>query len=532
VLFLDDLQWAGRTLVDVVLSEAPIEGLLIVGAYREGDVHEAHLPAAPLSRWRDQAGVERLRLDNLSVSSLVALVAELLHQVDPATAADLAGVIHPYTRGNPYETVELLSALQRDRLLTAVGTGWRWDARAVRAHLGQSDVAELFAAQVASMPLPTRKMVEAIACLGGRADLVLLETATGEPARMVDQALTPALGEGLLVLEPGLHDAMRFRHDRIREAVLAGLDPRRRRGLRLRLARRLAGVPRFSAVAAEQYLPVVDAIDDAGERARAVGLLRRAAEAAGLIGNHARVNAMLAAALRLIDPAETAVLVAVHTDRHAALYGLGRLEEVDEEFRAVEALSAAAIQRAVPAAVQVASLIHRKRFAEALGLGMESLRQLGINVPVRERLALEVEHGWNRVYRWLDDTDPEEDLARPDLTDPRLLAAGRGRAAYAQSIEFWPNALISFVQTYGDPNLVMVVLGDHQPRGIVSGETPNHNVPISIIADDPAVLKRIAGWGWNPGLRPRPQAPARPMSAFRDRFLTAFGPRPAASSSP
>jgi hypothetical protein len=88
------------------------------------------------------------------------------------------------------------------------------------------------------------------------------------------------------------------------------------------------------------------------------------------------------------------------------------------------------------------------------------------------------------------------------------------------------------VQTYGDPNLVMVVLGDHQPWAIVSGETPNHNVPISIIADDPAVLKRIAGWGWNPGLRPRPQAPVWPMSAFRDRFLTAFGPRPAASSAP
>jgi hypothetical protein len=106
------------------------------------------------------------------------------------------------------------------------------------------------------------------------------------------------------------------------------------------------------------------------------------------------------------------------------------------------------------------------------------------------------------------------------------------RAAYAQSIEFWPNALISFVQTYGDPNLIMVVLSDHQPWAIVSGETPNQNVPISIIADDPAVLKRIAGWGWNPGLRPRPQAPVWPMSAFRDRFLTAFGPRPAARSSP
>jgi hypothetical protein len=52
-------------------------------------------------------------------------------------------------------------------------------------------------------------------------------------------------------------------------------------------------------------------------------------------------------------------------------------------------------------------------------------------------------------------------------------------------------------------------------------------VPISVIARDPKVLDRISGWGWGAGLRPSPQAPVWPMSAFRDRFLTAFGPQPA-----
>ena len=58
VVFLDDLQWAGRTplgFVDLVLSEERVEGLLLVGAYRDGDVDAAHPLAAPLSRWRDQA---------------------------------------------------------------------------------------------------------------------------------------------------------------------------------------------------------------------------------------------------------------------------------------------------------------------------------------------------------------------------------------------------------------------------------------------------------------------------------------------
>lgn len=99
----------------------------------------------------------------------------------------------------------------------------------------------------------------------------------------------------------------------------------------------------------------------------------------------------------------------------------------------------------------------------------------------------------------------------------------RVRAAYGQSIQYTLNALVGFVQRYGDSNLVLVVLGDHQPATIVSGLGASHDVPISVIAHDPAVLRRIGGWGWNAGLRPAPGAPVWPMSAFRDRFLGAFG---------
>ena len=108
----------------------------------------------------------------------------------------------------------------------------------------------------------------------------------------------------------------------------------------------------------------------------------------------------------------------------------------------------------------------------------------------------------------------------------------RVRAAYDRSIEYTLNTLVSFVRRYGDPDLVLVVLGDHQPWTIVSGQGASHNVPISVIANDPAVLSRIAGWGWNDGLRPDPQAPVWPMSALRDRFLSAFGSRARPGGSP
>jgi phosphatidylglycerophosphate synthase len=103
----------------------------------------------------------------------------------------------------------------------------------------------------------------------------------------------------------------------------------------------------------------------------------------------------------------------------------------------------------------------------------------------------------------------------------------RVRASYAHSIEYSMNALVAYVKQYGRKNLVLIVVGDEQPLPIVSGEGASHDVPVSIIAHDPKVLKQINSWGWGAGLRPSPKAPVWPMSAFRDRFLTAYGSTPA-----
>ncbi|MCW2542345.1 MAG: hypothetical protein JWN95_4070 [Frankiales bacterium] len=101
------------------------------------------------------------------------------------------------------------------------------------------------------------------------------------------------------------------------------------------------------------------------------------------------------------------------------------------------------------------------------------------------------------------------------------------KAAYGQSIQYSLGSLVSFVKNAHDDNLVLVVLGDHQPATIVSGTGSGHDVPISIIAHDPKVLDQISSWGWQDGLLPDPQAPVWPMDAFRDRFLSAYGPQPA-----
>ena len=164
---------------------------------------------------------------------------------------------------------------------------------------------------------------------------------------------------------------------------------------------------------------------------------------------------------------------------------------------------------------------------------LAALQRLELAKPDRRPLFAEVDlvsshTPWNRIPRmipWNEVGDgsifkrmPVSQLTRSELFGdlPRV------RAAYGQSIRYTMNALVSFVQNYGDPNLVLIVLGDHQPSKIITGENPSHDVPISVIAHDPAVLDKISGWGWQDGLRPSPQAPVWPMDAFRNRFFSAF----------
>jgi phosphatidylglycerophosphate synthase len=140
---------------------------------------------------------------------------------------------------------------------------------------------------------------------------------------------------------------------------------------------------------------------------------------------------------------------------------------------------------------------------------------------------------WTRIPQlisWDDVGDGSifDRLPAEESTQAALFGdADRARAAYGHSIEYSLRTIFSFVGRYGEDDLVMVVLGDHQPATLVTGhDDPSHDVPISVIAHDPKVIDQIAGWSWEDGMSPSPRAPVWPMAAFRNRFLTAFGSSP------
>jgi phosphatidylglycerophosphate synthase len=96
------------------------------------------------------------------------------------------------------------------------------------------------------------------------------------------------------------------------------------------------------------------------------------------------------------------------------------------------------------------------------------------------------------------------------------------RQFFGRSIQYSLQSLTSWVTELNDPNLVLILLGDEQPGGPISGPGASHKVVISIIARNPSVFRQIASWHWQDGLLPGRSAPLEPMDAFRNQFLGTF----------
>jgi diguanylate cyclase (GGDEF)-like protein len=431
VMMLDDLQWAGSFplgMIDAMLTAPDLPGLLLVGAYRDGELSPDRPFAEMLARWtRLGVAPPLLRLKNLAPPDVGVLLREML-RISPEEAGRLAEAVGPRTDGNPYDTVELLNALRAEGALVAGPTGWTWDPMAIRRHVGLGDVIELLAARVGRLPAPASAVLAVLAALGGRCEQSILATATGLSATQLQEDLTPALDDGLVVLESGaeLDDVtLRFRHDRVRQAAGEHLEPAAGPLLHLRIARRLAQDPTATAVAAEQYLQAVTVVTDAAERAVTARLFRKIATAARITDREASERYLAAAIVLLASlPGEDDVeLAAVEVEHHAALCSLGRFDESDRLYRTIEGRRPEALELVGAACAQIASLTNRVRALDALALGLDLLARLGLAVPSRNRVDAEIERGERALSAWVEADTQAEDLLRPEVRDPRVNAA-------------------------------------------------------------------------------------------------------------
>lgn len=135
--------------------------------------------------------------------------------------------------------------------------------------------------------------------------------------------------------------------------------------------------------------------------------------------------------------------------------------------------------------------------------------------PVAEVVEDWSDIGDGRIFAaWVNRGEPPQTVWR----DPEKV-----RRQYVRATDYVIDVLGSYFRQFGDDRRTLVLLlGDHQPGPIVSGTGAGLDVPIHAVSNDPDLLRPFREWGFVDGMVPAPDGGARPMEAFRDRFLTSF----------
>ena len=114
---------------------------------------------------------------------------------------------------------------------------------------------------------------------------------------------------------------------------------------------------------------------------------------------------------------------------------------------------------------------------------------------------------------WAGAGEPPEEL---------WLDYGRVREHFALSLDYAVAAMISYAERFVDEELLLIVLGDHQPAPLITGEGVSWEVPVHVISGDPELIEPFIEWGFNAGPMPSRDRPDRGMDLFRDWFIHAY----------
>lgn len=102
----------------------------------------------------------------------------------------------------------------------------------------------------------------------------------------------------------------------------------------------------------------------------------------------------------------------------------------------------------------------------------------------------------------------------------------RIRDHYAWSVDYAVNVTGRWAAKVADEQTLLIVLGDHQPAPLITGDEASAAVPVHIISGDPALLAPFIQRGFVDGMLPplaRPQDAPR-MSQLRHWLQQDFGP--------
>ncbi|MEH1977474.1 MAG: AAA family ATPase [Nostoc sp.] len=456
VIFIDDLQWADSAslkLMHLLMSEADIGYLLLIGAYRDNEVNPVHPLMLTLEEIQNfGATVNTITLASLDQISVNHLVADTL-SCSLALAAPLTELVLSKTKGNPFFSTQFLKALHQDRLITFNFDGgyWECDIAQVRSSARTDDVVEFMAIQLEKLSTETQEVLKLAACVGNSFDLATLAIVYEQSEATTADELWKALQEGFIIPTSDVYKfyqqhslvnsqndygqitiTYKFLHDRIQQAAYSLIPDNQKQVTHLHIGRLL----QQATTANERDEKIFAIVNHLNQGAALISDEQEKEELAQLnlaAGHKAKGATAYAAALDYFNIA-IAMLTSNcwHSQYNLALilyegatesaYLCTNFEQMEQLTEVVLNHAQSWLVRANIYNIKIQACIAQNQQLEALRLAREVLKHLGVHLPEQPTPA-DIGQALKNTQILLNDRSIESFLELPQMTAPEKKAA-------------------------------------------------------------------------------------------------------------
>lgn len=412
VMFLDDLQWADASSLEflrLLLSHFDTKHLLIIGAYRNNEVDQAHILSMALKEMqKTNISLTTITLGPLGKHEITQLLADTLHTpIDSVTG--LVDLCDQKTQGNPFFLNQLLLSFYKEGLiyLSADRISWEWNILEMKKIDVTDNVIDLMTNKINKLSTHTKKILLFAACMGHRFDLKTLSMIYKKSMPETNQDLWEAMQEGLILPEDtsykfvsDLQDyrehsqpqiqTYRFLHDRVQQAAYLLLPKEEREVIQRDIGHILLNNTPKDKIA-ENIFNIVNQLNVGMSLITSKEEKQQLSHLNLIAGKRAKDSTAYASAIAYLKIAKDLLPEAWWFDHYEqgleivkilaeSLYIIGQIEAADQLIKDTLPHLKTNIEKADMQCMQVIQYSTSARMQEAIDKGLEALRLLNVNI--------------------------------------------------------------------------------------------------------------------------------------------------------
>mmetsp|Transcript_37175 Transcript_37175/g.83539 ORF Transcript_37175/g.83539 Transcript_37175/m.83539 type:complete len:1332 (+) Transcript_37175:185-4180(+) len=220
ILFLDDLQWADETTLDIarmIMTDPDITHFLFLGSYRDTEVNRSHPLLSKLNTMEEQGvTVVDVKVGPIQKEVVNTMISEILY-TPPSLCRPLSSIIHSKTGGVIMFILRFLQTLNADDKLwfNMGGKRWMYDLDKIRHTEIQDDVVSHMTHQMARLSKDMRMGLMFAACLGRKFPSSVLAKATKH--EVTDAFTQTCIDYGFFQLDDV--NVYMWQHDQVQQAA-------------------------------------------------------------------------------------------------------------------------------------------------------------------------------------------------------------------------------------------------------------------------------------------------------------------------